>query len=263
MGLTNISSGNSTLSSEVNGQLYSSVGGDFKATAENATKTITISGLNFTLEAKHVIFGSVIKIDTNGVAEELPLTTVTVSSGVITLADMSPAFISTDTVEVTLTGSKPAYLQDLEGDKTYEQNVSWNRTTTSFPILASAQTVTGTAANVGNEIPCSGYNTAYIYNTSTIGSTVNLRWKFMAKHESAGAEEIPMDDGFVTIAGTTVAVPSTAAIDYFEQTEDVDANWLVKVDLNNSVKYLQIMAYVGTNSNTPCTIDTSDIVLGY
>jgi len=258
MSTISVTGGGAGQSSKVSGQLYSSVGGDFKAVANNATKTITISGLNFTLEAKHVIFGEVIKIDTNGVFQELPLTTVTVSSGVITLTDMVANFVSTDTVEVTLTGSKPAYL-----DKTYEQNVQWGRTTTSFPILASAQTVTGTSANVGNEIPCSGYRTAYIYNTSTIGSTVNLRWKFMAKHESAGAEEIPMDDGFVTIAGTTVAVPSTAAIDYFEQTEDVDANWLVKVDLNNSVKYLQIMAYVGTNSNTPCTIDTSDIVLGY
>lgn len=243
---------------------YSSANGDFKATANSGAKTITIKGLSFTLTANHVIFGEVLLITSEGNSCPLPLDTVTVSSGVITLADMDQNFASGDTVEVTLAGSPRTQSKELDVTKITDIKPAWSRTSSSIPVITAAQTLTFVSLqDVGSEIPCQGYKYAYIYMTTTIQQSSNLRLAIMAKHESAGAEEMPLDDGFVTISGTTVTAPSTAALPYFEQTEDVNADLLIKVDLNNCVAYLQIQAYAGTDGGTDGTIDTCDVILGY
>jgi len=244
--------------------VYTSIGGDFKATANDGTKTITITGLPFTLEASHVIAGSIELVDTDGYSFMLNNDAVTVSSGVITLLAMASNFESTDTVNVELQGKPPKSSTDVNATITNEQNVPWNRTITSQPVLSSAQLLTGTAADVGSEINCEGYNYAYFYMTTTIVATdTDFRLTVFAKHESGGGEEMPMDDNFVEISGSTFTAPSTAALPWFEQTENKDADLLVKVELNNCVKFLQLQAHLGTDTTGTSAIDTLDVVLGY
>ncbi len=83
--------------------VYSTAQGDFTAVITDSTKNITIAGLNFTLEAKHVVNGLIKKITNSDVVSTVPLTKVSVSGGVITLADADD-FVTGDTVEVTLVG---------------------------------------------------------------------------------------------------------------------------------------------------------------
>jgi hypothetical protein len=151
----------------------------------------------------------------------------------------------------------------LNSTSTFTMNPTYNKRTSSIPILSAAQTVTDSFMDVGSEISCGTYRYLYLYMTTTIQQANNLRFKFMAKHESGGAEECAMDEGFVSISGTTVTAPSTAAIDYWEQTEDVNADWLIKIELNNCIPYVQVMVSEGTDEGADATVDTLDAVLGY
>ena len=245
-----------------NGGTYTSMAGDFKATVNSGAKTITITGLSFTLLARHVASGRIEIEDTNGSFYDMPIKDVTVSSGVITFTSLREDFLSTETAHVTLVGPVLRSDKDTNETRVKISNPDHTRATTSIPVLSAAQTMTTSFLDVGSEIPCSGYKYAYFYMTSSINTSDDVRIKILAKHESAGSEECPLDDGFVTISGTTVTAPSTAAIPYFEQSEDADADWVIKVELNNCVPYLQCQASVGT-LNTAATIDTLDVVLGY
>lgn len=83
--------------------VYSTAQDDFTATINNGTKTITTAGLPFTLETKHVVNGLIKKTTSADVVTTVPLTKISVSSSVITLADADD-FVTGDTVEVTLVG---------------------------------------------------------------------------------------------------------------------------------------------------------------
>lgn len=117
------SSASSSSASSVGGgnNTYSNASGDFTATITDATKNITITGLPFTLEAKHVVAGSIKKIDTSDDVTSLPLTNVTVSGGVITLDDAAD-FATGDVVVVMLVGPDKAYDVDLDNTLTTVQN---------------------------------------------------------------------------------------------------------------------------------------------
>jgi len=101
--------------------------GYFTATISNGTKTVTIAGLAFTLEAKHVIAGSVKVTDSNDEVTSVPLTDVAVSSGVITFADKLSDFATGDVVNVTLIGPDKTYDSDLDVTKVIDQAPEWSR----------------------------------------------------------------------------------------------------------------------------------------
>ncbi len=96
---------------------------DFIATVNAGTKTITIAGLPFNLEEKHVVAGSIKIIDTTtGAVTTAVLTSVSVSVGVVTLGNLSTNFLSTDTLFVTLIGPDKAYDTGLDVGKSAIQN---------------------------------------------------------------------------------------------------------------------------------------------
>lgn len=102
--------------------VYTNAAGDFKATPNNGTKNITITGLPFTLEALHVVGGSIKKVAvTTNVVTNVRLTDVSVAGGVITLADADD-FATGDAVYVTLIGPDKWYDRDLDNAKALVQN---------------------------------------------------------------------------------------------------------------------------------------------
>jgi len=103
--------------------VYTNAAGDFTATPNDGTKTITITGLPFTLEA--INLASVVKIDSSGNRESVATTNVTVSGGVITLSGAADDFASTDTVAVTLIGPDKAYDLAQDSQKSLVQNPEW------------------------------------------------------------------------------------------------------------------------------------------
>lgn len=130
--LTNLqstASGSSSGSSVGGGSsTYSNAQGDFTATITDATKNITIAGLPFTLEDIHVVGGSIKKITSAGVVSTVPLTTVTVSAGVITVSD-ADNFATGDSVLVYLVGPDKAYDEDVDANLVFQTNPNYEHYT--------------------------------------------------------------------------------------------------------------------------------------
>jgi hypothetical protein len=104
--------------------VYTNAAGDFTATPTTSAKTITITGLPFTLEEINVMGGSIKKRTSAGVVSTLDLSDVVVSAGVITLADIDD-FAAGDEVYVTLIGPDKSYDKSLDSEKSNVQNPEW------------------------------------------------------------------------------------------------------------------------------------------
>lgn len=94
---------------------YSTAQGDFTATVTDGTTNITITGLPFTLEEKHVVNGSIKKITSAGVVSTVDSGNISVSGGVITLSEADD-FVSGDEVIVSVTGPDKAYDEALDAN---------------------------------------------------------------------------------------------------------------------------------------------------
>ncbi len=102
--------------------VYTNAAGDFTATANNGAKTITITGLPFTLEEINVAGGTIKKIAvTTDVVTTLTPTTIAVAGGVITLTGVDD-FATGDVVYVTLIGPDKWYDRSLDTAKIVVQN---------------------------------------------------------------------------------------------------------------------------------------------
>jgi len=87
---------------------WSNAQGDFTATTTDATTNITLAGLPFTLNWKHVALGSISKKTSAGVVSTLDKDNISVSGNVITISDEDD-FASGDEVFVSLFGPDKAY----------------------------------------------------------------------------------------------------------------------------------------------------------
>jgi hypothetical protein len=110
--------------------------GDFVATPTNGAATITITGLPFTLEAKHVTAGQIKKIAvTTGLTSTLAPTSVSVSGGVITLGGIAN-FATGDELAVTLIGPDKAYDTSLDNQLVAVQNPVYAHTTSVETLIS-------------------------------------------------------------------------------------------------------------------------------
>lgn len=148
---------------------YSNASGDFTATPTVDAKTITISGLPFTLEDKHVVFGSIKKIDSSGNVSSVLTTNVSVSAGVITLSD-ADNFVTGDSVVVTLIGPDKAYDSTLDVDKVSVSNPDFAHYTTVENIISATNDA---VANYyySPEIFMDGYQNLAIQLTGSTGGS--------------------------------------------------------------------------------------------
>ena len=104
---------------------WTTASGQISAVANIGTKTITLSGLSFTLTAEMVSGGSIQKIDSSGNVTSVPITTVTVSGDIITLAGADD-FVSGDVVSVTLKAIDKAYDVNQDVNKVNIENPEWD-----------------------------------------------------------------------------------------------------------------------------------------
>jgi len=176
--------------------VYTNAAGDFTAVANNATKTVTITGLPFTLDDIHVVGGTIIKISTDGTTLTLAPTTTTVAAGVITYTGIDD-FVTTDTVYVTLIGPDKWYDNALDNALVNVQNPNYAHYTDTEILINEADlgitdTATGTDTNtltdtnhtiatidfdaeqvaVGYEAYSEGEDTAATVNSITDGDNI-------------------------------------------------------------------------------------------
>jgi len=100
---------------------WSNAQGDFTAATTDSTKTITLTGLPFTLEWEHIALGSIWKKSSAGVLIELDKNPFSVSGDVITLPDEDD-FVAGDEVLVSLFGPDKAYDPGLDANRVYVLN---------------------------------------------------------------------------------------------------------------------------------------------
>ena len=167
---------------------YSNASGDFVATITNATTNITITGLPFTLEAIHVVTGSVKKIDTSDDVTDVPLTNVTVAAGVITLADADD-FATGDVVMVTLIGPDKAYDVDLDNQLVAVQNPDYAHYTDVENIISQTNLgITATADGTDT-------NTLNDANGSFDAENVAVGYEAYSEEEDTAATVLSITDG--------------------------------------------------------------------
>lgn len=185
--------------------VYTNAAGDFTATANAGTKTITITGLPFTLEEIHVVGGSMKKIDVDDKVSTVPLTDVKVTVGVITLEDADD-FVATDTVYVTLIGPDKWYDRDQDHAKMNNENPDYaHYTDISGDLVTDAEVGDefGDWIDQGSEIPCASYNVCRAWVEFTVNDSTVSKLRALAKHESGGSDEYEMDDFGEVSLGTS------------------------------------------------------------
>lgn len=188
--------------------IYSTEQEDFTATTASGAKTVTISGLSFTLEDRHVI--KIVKISSTGERTNLPLTTVTVSSGVITLSDMETAFTATDTVKVYLEGPKKSYDSDTNTQLTSDQNTVDNDPEQLVDLTNQA------AGTTYYEIPLQGYAKAALsyFITADTDFTVALSVWVTSNPDATLSSDTDWVEKTTEVFGGAVSVNNTTDKDY-------------------------------------------------
>lgn len=136
-------------------------------------------------------------------------------------------------------------------------NAAWTRRVGVFNLVSSAQTLTASFADLGNEIDASGYKYVTLYLTIDINSSNDVRIKVLGKHTVAGSEEYVFDPDLLNAADTT------ASTSYIEFDTDADQLATVRIPVDNALPVLQIQASVGMVGATGADIDAAYYTLGY
>lgn len=214
--------------------VYVNAAGDFTATPTDAAQTITITGLPFTLEAKHVMGGS-IKKNTSGAVTDVDITSVSVSAGVITLANMEGTFATGDELYVTLIGPDKWYDRAQDSAKQLVQNPEWAHYIDPEHIIDDSNATID--QHYSPEIFMSGYRNMAIQLTGT-SSTAGVTFKIYGTLNTAAATPADGDaapssdwiDMSTDIFGAaTVVLNGTSGI-YFVDTNTMVYKYIVQYE---------------------------------
>lgn len=174
--------------------VYTNASGDFTAVANDGTKTITITGLPFTLEDINVVAGSIKKIAADGTVSTVDSDSVTVAAGVITLLDADD-FVATDTVSVTLVGPDKAYDRSLDTSKNTVQNPEWAKYT-DVEHIVDTDTLSTDQEHYSPEIFMDGYRFAALQFTANASIDTGVNFRIFATLNSSAAT--PADEAAVS-----------------------------------------------------------------
>lgn len=187
---------------------------DFTATVTNGAATITITGLNFTLEAKNVALGTIKKIAvTTGITTTLTPTAIQVSAGVITLTGIDN-FVTGDEVAMMIVGPKKNYDVSLDNLLVAVQNPQYAHTT-SVETLVSETNVLGYKATGDG-----GGDTDDIVDADGAFSVANIAENYIAYQTADGqsarilqtsVDAVPGVDSATNISTTTLSGAATWA----------------------------------------------------
>jgi len=171
--------------------VYTNAADDFVATINNGTKTITITGLPFTLEAKHVYAGSIKKqAVTTDLVTDVAITKVSVAGGVITVANESSNFVTGDEVVVTLIGPDKHYDRALDTDKSTIDNPGYAHHTDPNPLVDETD-----LGIDGEADPHAGAPTLVFQETDAVFSPENVAEGFTIYNATDGSSALINVDG--------------------------------------------------------------------
>lgn len=148
---------------------------------------------------------------------------------------------------------------DLNALNTIVQNPTWSRYTDSESILAAAQTLTQTFADLGPEISTSGYKNIGLWLKGTVQASTGIQVKALGKHTYGGSEEYDIPIEIISADGSKVNITTEV-----NQVPD-GSNFLYvfKVNTDNVVPYIQFQVKATSSGATAATMDTAYITKGY
>jgi hypothetical protein len=156
--------------------VYTNAAGDFVATPGTGAKTVTITGLPFTLDYEHLIGGSIKKVVAAGGSPESVYSgteSIVISGGVITLADADD-FVGTETLYVTLIGPDKWYDRNQDAAKFLDQNPDWAHYTDVEHIVDDSNATVDQHYSV--PISADGYrDIAFQFTGSSAGAGVTFK----------------------------------------------------------------------------------------
>lgn len=231
---------------------------DFTATYTSST-SITLSGSPFTIDDANCYVFKILYKPTGGNWTALINAhngvSIAASSNVLTITGAGTPFLSGDTYRVIVFGPEKAYDLSTDTEKNSIMNPSYSRNTDPEPIIAAAQTLTTSYADVGYEIENKGYKKMGIWIKVTKNDATAIDLQVIVKHTSAGTEEYNM------IAEVIAAGVSTVSVKNF--TLPAANNLLyIPIELDNAIPFVQIQAK-DTSAGAHATIDTCLITKGY
>ena len=187
--------------------VYTNAAFDFTATPGPGARTITITGLPYTLEAKHVIGGSIKRKTVAGAITDVKTTNVLVSGGVVTLSDADDTFATGDELYMTLIGPDKWYDQPQDAAKVIVEN---RLHYTDIEHIVDASDGTAAYPYYSAPIPAAGYKFAMFHFTgSSAVAGVAFRIYVTGNPNAAipadgdAAPSLDWDDASIDIMGVT------------------------------------------------------------
>ena len=220
---------------------YSTAQGDFTATITDGTKNITITGLPFTLENKHVVNGAIKKITSAGVITAVDTGNISVSGGVITLSEADD-FATGDEVVVSITGPDKAYDEATDSNQVFVINPEYEHYTSPEHLI---DVTNGAAATTRYVIPFESYKNGSLH-WDLVGSatdTVTMTVWGTNKADADDSADTDWVDISSTILGAANKVSSSTAAE-----EDI-------AFIDSSIVLLKMMVKIVITGGTTNSVD--------
>lgn len=224
-----------------------------------STTSVTCTGWPFTVDDANCLITGMYYKPTGGswylIENNKHNINMSASSNVITVTGLDKPFASGDTYILFVIAQQKAYDSTNDLLKIAEQSPLNLQYSGPTAILAAAQTLTGSYADVGPEIPCWGYRTVGIWLKITVNQATALNVQVLAKHTASDTSEynLPISivgSSSVSITPEVVALPATNNV------------ILLMVNVANVVPYIQIQMSE-TDAGTDATVDSCFYTAGY
>jgi hypothetical protein len=221
------------------------------------SKSITISGIDtFTQEQILIITHGTSGSMLYNFADPSLVYGTSVSASTITLAYNTTAMSGSDPLLI--------YMDIPDGDpndvslgvmKVTNQNPEWSRYTDPEALIASAQTITTTWTDAGPEVDSYGYNYIAPWIKVTKQNSTGIQFRALAKHTYAGSEEYDLP--IQIVSSTQVDITSEV-----NQIPDANGLYILKVQTDKVIPYLQFQIKSTVSGSTSATLDTFYVTKG-
>jgi len=181
---------------------WSNAQGDFTATITAGTKNVTIAGLPWTFDWRHVVLGTIQVKNADGTLNDpLNYTGLSVSGGVITLVGVDD-FATGDEVLVTLFGPDKAYNEGTDANIVVVDNPDYAHYTSPEHLINVS--AVGDAVTSRYVVPMEGYKHLAIHFklfNSAAGDTITLTVFATLNADADDAADTDWVDVTVTVLG--------------------------------------------------------------
>jgi len=120
------------------------------------------------------------------------------------------------------------------------------------------QDFTASWVDLGAEIDCSGFNSLVLWVDVDANDSVDMQIRALGKHTTAGADEYVFP-----IKNPSSGTVTEISPQYFEFIEDSDNEYLIPVEVDNLIGYVQFQIKAGTVGATAGQIDDAKFTTGY